>query len=313
MDHLQIGILEPDGFCGEAAKRLEKLGKVSRFRKDDLDVFLSDKHILFIRLKYDIDRSFLDKAPHVQYICTPTTGLNHLDLDEIKKRNIQVLSLRNEQRFLANIRATPEHIFGLTLSLLRNYKDAFLNERNRCWNRDAYRGNEISGNKVGIIGFGRIGKILAGYFKAFGAKICYYDIDPHIPECSDAKRMFSIGELIARSNIIILCASYDRTNHEFFGRSYIDLLENKFFINAARGELVDEHYLMKKIESNHFKGIALDVIAHESRESNLLNPFLELTRNTNFIVTPHIAGATFESMRKTEMFLVNKLVERGRT
>lgn len=311
MADLQIGIVEPDGFSVKAIEQLEKIGKVSyfNFNEDDLGVFLSDKHILFVRLKYFINRSLLDKALHLQFICTPTTGLNHLDMDEIEQRNIHVLSLRNEPRFLSKIRATPEHIFGLTLSLLRNYKDAFLNENNPVWNRDLFRGNEIFGNTVGIVGFGRIGKILARYFKAFGAKVFFYDIDPRINERFGTKRVCSIEELIDRSNIIILCASYNAGNHEFFGRSYMDLLENKFFINAARGELVDENYLIKKIEVNHFKGIALDVIADESKESNHLNQFLELTKQTNLIITPHIAGATIESMRKTEMFLAKKLME----
>ena len=85
-------------------------------------------------------------------------------------------------------------------------------------------------------------------------------------------------------------------------------MEGKFFVNTARGELIDEEYLLKKINDGIFKGIALDVISNETSQNNL-NEFLELSEKNNLIVTPHIAGATYESMWKTEGFIYKKLYE----
>ena len=121
--------------------------------------------------------------------------------------------------------------------------------------------------------------------------------------------MNTIKELIKKSNIVIICVAYNLENHGFFKKEYIDLLKNKYVINTSRGELVDEDYLVEKIEENHFKGIALDVIANEIQKKNNLGKFISLTKNKNFILTPHIAGLTYESIHKTEEFLVKKLME----
>ena len=309
MSFKKIGIVESSSFSKRAIDILKKIGRVYLLGKGDLESFLSDKEIIFIRLKHYIDSSFLDIAPKLKYICTPTTGLTHLDVDEIKRRNIKVISLRGEKAFLSNIRATPEHFFGLVLSLLRNYRKNFLYSKNKSWDREKYKGNEIFGNQVGIIGFGRVGKILAKYFHCFGAKVFFYDRDPEIEKKFNAIKLNSIKELISKTNIVLLCASYEKNNKHFFKKQYIDMLKNKFFINGSRGELIDEEYLIKKIKDNHCKGIALDVISNENNATNNLNKFIELVKERrNFILTPHIGGATFESMKKTEEFIALKIV-----
>lgn len=186
---------------------------------------------------------------------------------------------------------------------------SFLNLGNKKWDRYKYWGQELFENNIGIIGFGRVGKLLAKYFKCFGANVFFYDIDPGIKSKDNSTRVNSIKRLIEVSNIILLCVSYSPENNEFFNKKYIDLLENKFFINTSRGELIDEDYLMKKIEENHFKGIALDVISNETEMNNNLNNFVKLTEKRNFILTPHIAGLTLDSVHKTEDFIVRKLKE----
>ena len=303
---MRVGILEPKDFSKKAIKELNELGIVELFDGKDLDGFIADKEIIFIRLGNFIGNDFLEKAKNLKYICTPTTGLNHIDLEACKKRDIKIVSLKDEYEFLSTIRATPEHTFGLVLSLLRNYKEAFLSENNNKWDREKYKGFELYENSVGIIGFGRVGKILAKYFESFGTNVCFYDIDDSICEFHSAIKVSSIEEVINQSNIVILSASYTESNHQFFGRKYIDLLKNKYFINTARGELVDEEYLITKIEQNFFKGIAVDVIQNE-QSNNSLEKILELTNTNNLIVTPHIAGATYSSMYRTEEFIVSKL------
>jgi D-3-phosphoglycerate dehydrogenase len=305
---VQIGILETKDFSKKALDKLSSIGNVELFKNKDLNSFLEDKEIVFIRLEYFIDKVFLYKAKKLKYICTPTTGLNHIDLEECKERDIKIISLKGEYDFLSTIRATPEHTFGLVLSLLRNYKTAFLSHNNSEWNREKYKGFELYENSVGIIGFGRVGKILAKYFEAFNTKVYFYDIDDSMQEINNAIKITSINELIEKSNIIILSASYSEDNHQFFDKKYIDLLENKYFINTARGELVDEDYLIQKIEKDFFKGLAIDVIQNEQSENNL-DKLLKLAENRNCIITPHIAGATYGSMYRTEEFIVKKLKE----
>lgn len=305
---MQIGILEKKDFSIEAINNLKKIGKVSFFNNKNLDTFLKDKDIIFIRLKYFIGKDFLNLAKELKVICTPTTGLNHLDLKEIEKRNIKIISLKGEYKFLSEIRATPEHAFGLTLSLLKSYKKAFLNGSNNDWNRDVLKGFEIFKKNVGIIGFGRVGKILSKYFLSFGANVYFYDVNKKIKERAGVKGINNLNNLIKKSDIVLLCVNYSEKNDKFFDKKYIDLLRDKYFINISRGELIDENYLLKRIGDDYFKGIALDVIANENGSNNL-NKFLKLTKNRNFILTPHIGGATYESMHKTENFITIKLWE----
>lgn len=305
---MQIGILEPKDFSQKAIKDLNELGSLELFDGQNLDEFIGDKEVLFIRLGNFIGNDFLQKAKNLKYICTPTTGLNHIDLEECEKRDIKIVSLKGEYEFLSTIRATPEHTFGLVLSLLRNYKEAFLNQKNNKWDRELYKGFELYENNVGIIGFGRVGKILAKYFETFGAKVYFYDNDDSIKGIHSANKLLRIEEVVNQSNIVILTASYSESNHQFFDKQYIDLLENKYFINTARGELVNEDYLIRKLEQNFFKGIAIDVVQNEQSNSSLYK-LLKLTERNNLIVTPHIAGATYSSMNRTEEFMTYKLLQ----
>ena len=303
---MQIGVLEPQGFSKKAISELKRIGRVLLFSSGSLNEFIADKNILFIRLNFFIDKNFLKNARNLKCICTPTTGLNHIDLNECEKRQIKIISLKGEYEFLSTIRATPEHTFGLVLSLLRNYKKAFITHHNPIWDRDLYKGYELYENTVGIIGFGRVGKILAKYFEAFGTKVYFYDKVKSIEAVNNAIKCDSVEEVVRLSNIVILSASYTRNNDIIFCKQEIDLLKGKYFINTSRGELIDERYLITKINEEYFKGVALDVIQNEQSNNNLLK-LIELTKTSNLLLTSHISGATFSSMHKTECFIVEKL------
>lgn len=303
---MQIGIVEPQDFSLRALTLLSELGNISKFESGKIEDFLVDKEIIFVRLNYYFDTHILSNANKLKYICSPTTGLNHLDLDYLKKNKIKVISLKGEFDFLSDIRATSEHTFGLILSLLRNYKNAISISKEK-FNRELYKGDEIFNNSIGIIGFGRLGKLLAKYIEAFNGNTFFYDTDSSIKEIYGAKRLDSVEELISNCNVILLCASYELTSNKFFNKAYIDLLKDKFFVNTSRGELIDEKYLLKKVKENFFKGIAIDVLRDESKDKNNLDEFLSVDKSINFIITPHIAGATFTSMKRTEEFIAKKL------
>lgn len=304
---MQIGILEPQDFSNKAINELKLLGQVSLYKNGNISDFIRDKEIIFVRLKFFLGKDLLENAINLKYICTPTTGLNHLDLNYLKHNNIKVVSLKEESKFLSDIRATPEHTLGLILSLLRNYKSAFSSSK-KLFDRDLYKGNEIFQNSIGIIGFGRVGSLLAKYIEVFGGNSFFYDTDITKKEIHKSKKLGSIEELISNCNIICLCASYEPINHEFFDKKYIDLLKDKYFINTSRGELVDELYLIKKIKSKFFKGVAIDVFQNESMQENNLDKFYSINENLNFILTPHISGATYTSMRRTEEFITKKII-----
>ena len=140
---MKIGILEPLNFSKEALYMLSKIGEVDIFTGKNLDNFIEEKEILFIRLNFNLNKEFLKKAKNLKIICSPTTGNNHIDMQFLKKNNIKLIFLKGQKKFLKNIVATPEHTLGLIISLLRNYKNAFLSVTNKSWNRDVYIGDEI--------------------------------------------------------------------------------------------------------------------------------------------------------------------------
>lgn len=304
MDTFEIGILEPDHFSEKAVAILSIIGKVVFFEGDisKLSDFVRDKNAIFVRLKYNINDNLLSEASFLKYICSPTTGLNHIDVSDKYK----IISLKGEYAFLNTICATPEHVFGLVLALLRNYKEAFRNKTRFSWDRDSYRGYELYRNKVGIIGMGRIGKVLSKYFKAFDAKVYYCDIEDR-GDCYGVK-CSTLQELCEKTNIIILEADYREENKKMIDRTELGYMKGKFFINAARGELVDEEELIRMIEGDALAGVAIDVISDETCRRNNLKRFIALTECHNLILTPHIGGATYTSMERTEEFIAEKLV-----
>jgi len=307
---MQIGILECNQFSKKAICTLETVGKVELFDEDknNLADFLSDKDVIFVRLKYFLGKDLLRCAKQLKYICSPTTGHNHLDVEYLDARGVQLISLKGETSFLNTIRATPEHTFGLVLSLLRNYKLAFCDSQKSFEDRELFKGYEIYQNKVGIIGLGRVGRIISEYFLSFGASVDFYDtLD--VEYSDQINKIDSLDVLINNNNVIILCASYSDENIAMIGKNQLNLMRDKFFINTARGELVDENYLLQKVESDHFKGLAIDVLSGENA-SHKLNAIRELSRSKNIIITPYIAGATYESMSRTEEFVATKVIKR---
>ncbi len=303
---MQIGILEADGFSPEALACLQSLAEVRIYDGVDLPAFLAPLDVLFIRLAHRIDDAFLSMCPRLRWLCSPTTGHNHIDEKALVARGVQLLSLRGHREFLETIRATPEHTFGLVIALLRRYRRAFDKCTVRKWDRDACRGEELYGSRVGIIGLGRVGYRLATYFSAFGAQVSFFDTHD-VPSLPDWKRSPDLHSLIKTSRIILLCASCRAGDPKIIGRDEVDAMEGRYFINTARGELVDEDALMTAVRFDRLAGVAIDVIANENGENHLAE-WCTLFPGKNLIVTPHVAGATVEAMARTERFITDKLL-----
>ena len=304
---MQIGLLEPDRFDPSALSKLIAMGHtVNRFDGGNLQAFLRPMEVLFVRLSHNINENFLTQAPLLRYICSATTGHTHLDENILASRNVKIISLRGEQVFLETVRSTPEHTIGLVLALLRNYRGAFSHVSAGGWNRDLFRGEELYGQRVGIVGLGRVGFRVASYCDAFGAHVSFFDTQD--VKASEAwLRLSSIKQLIKSSRIIILCASHANEKKPVFGASEIALLHGRYLINTARGELIDENALLVAIEEGQLAGLATDVISNETGV-NQLERWNAAATGHNVIITPHIAGATFSAMARTEQFIVDKLV-----
>lgn len=304
---MKIGILEPDFFSEQGIEKLSRIGDIKFFQStSNLEEFLNEVEILFIRLKYQIDKDFLKKCKNLRILCSPTTGLNHIDENALKEKGVKLISLKDKTSHLGEVRATPENTIGLALALIRGYHKIFLNQNNSNWDRYKYYGEELSNMKIGIIGFGRVGKQLSKYLKAFSSNVFAYDIKK-IQSDSTITISNTIKDLIENCQMIFLTASY--SNEIIINKNHINLLKDKFFINTSRGELIDEDYFIEKLNDSFFRGVALDVITNENSTANNLNHYLKAVDNQNVIITPHVSGVTKSSLNMTEDILITALFQ----
>ncbi len=305
--HLLIS--ENERFSPKALAVLEEKARVTSADLDRASLMTAVRtaNTLWIRLRHRIDREVMDAAPDLRFIVTPTTGLNHVDLAAAQARGIRVLSLKGRTEFLRRVCATAEHTVGLMLALMRGVPAAVNHVREGGWNRDPFRGRELDGKTCGIVGFGRLGRLVAGYLEVFGVRVIAADKPGLEIPTSDNVTLMPLGDLLTQADIVSLHVDYSPENHGFFGDSQFALMKpGAFFINTARGELVDEAALLHWLQSGRPGGAALDVLAGEDSGGMADHPLVRYAQTANnLLITPHIGGCTYESMSKTEEFMAD--------
>jgi D-3-phosphoglycerate dehydrogenase len=309
---MRLLIAESSNFNSEAADLLRQRFDVELADLDRRHLIerVRDFDLLWVRLRTMIDREVIDAGPKLQAIVTNTTGLNHIDLDYAEERRIRVISLKGETDFLKEIRATAEHTIALTLALLRKIPAA---QRHVCegnWDRTPFMGSEINGKTVGIIGYGRLGKIVANYFAALGARVLIHSRDRERASHADEFACTTLDRLLAESDIVTLHTNWEPANEGMIGRREFGLMKpGGYFINTARGELVDEQAMLDTLEQGHLSGAAIDVIDREHDRGGSFERLTQLAKATDrLVITPHIGGFTRESLAKTELHLANALL-----
>lgn len=309
---LRILNTECGRFSDIAIDNIKRLGHVTNVEadRDYLIENIADYDVIIICIKNTIDREILEQAKRLKIIVTPTTGVNHIDLAASEEFNIKILSLKGEVDFLKTVSATAEHTWGLLLSLQRKICMAHRHVLDGLWDRNQFYGNELRDKVLGIVGYGRLGKIVSEYGKSFGMKVIAHDVK-EIARTSGV-RSVSMDELLLESDVISLHLSLDETTAKLFDiEKFKKIKKQPFFINTSRGELVDENAMIYALENSLIRGAALDVLADET---SINNDWLENSlvwkyaqKYDNLLLTPHIAGVTAESVEKTNLFIIDKL------
>ena len=310
---LKIRIAETKNFSEEVILQLKTFAEVDvvETEKSDLTTCLASYDVFWFRLKFKIEENDFPENTQCKFILCPVTGLDHIDLAACAKRNIQVISLKGETEFLSKVRATAELTLALTLALLRQVPKAVESVNTFTWNRDLFKGHEIFEKKVGIVGVGRLGKITAGFFKAFGATVYGYDIKPFDEDI--CIKVNSLEELAAQVDILSIHVAYHEDTHHLINEKIFSLMKpESILINTSRGGVVDSDDLLVALKENKLRGAALDVIENEYAIEK--HPLIEYAKeNPRLIITPHIGGNTWESFDKTEHFLADKLMAKLNT
>jgi D-3-phosphoglycerate dehydrogenase len=307
---MKIVVTEPEFMSEDLKVHLAGLGAVSFGPFDDrtLGGELALAEVLMVRLGRFIDFSVFTRAPKLRFVVTATTGLDHIDMSGAITAGVRVISLRDCPKAIKNVSATAEHTIGLMLALMRHIPSAAAHVLNGGWDRTLFWGSQVRGKRLGIIGHGRIGSLVARAASGLGMKVVAYDYNAQA--VFEPALAVSFDELIETSDVVSIhvTSSQDNRNLALDKDAIRRLKEGVFLINTARGRLIDEEAVSAGVRSGHLAGVAADVLAGEERGDGKFSPLLKCARaGYNVLITPHIGGATYESIAQAEAAVVDVL------
>jgi len=258
---------------------------------------------LFVRLAFQIDQAVLSSFPNLRFVCSVTTATTHIDVKYACDKGISIFTLRDCPEILPGITGTSE--LGLSLSLVLHHKLFVAKQRviDGAWNREGLFRRQLSGRVAGIIGFGRLGANIARYCEALGMRVIYNDLTMRDTETA---QFCSISDLLSQSYLVFMCASYQNDDPPILtGKMLGSIHEPIILVNIARGELIAEDFLSPGLELGLISGFGSDVVCGEPEVPNYIKEKLALP---NVIVTPHIGGATEDSIEITEIAMAQSLL-----
>jgi phosphoglycerate dehydrogenase-like enzyme/CMP-N-acetylneuraminic acid synthetase len=249
--------------------------------------------------KYIIDKDIISFSKSLRSIVTTSTGSNHINYKDCEEKDVQVFSLKGTE-FVKSITASSEFAFSLLLAVVRNLPQAFNSAMSFSWREeeDRFRGEELAGKTLGIIGFGRIGSNVAKYAAAMEMQITAFDPNVEIP--SKYNPVDSSKLVLQHSDVVLISVHLDPSTENLVDSSWFQLMKRgAYFINISRGEIVIEGDLLDALRSGHLSAAGLDVIRDEISGDIKSSLVIQYAReNSNLIITPHIAGLTIDSEMK---------------
>lgn len=303
-----------DIYSDEAKHILGKIAEVDYLnlsKQTDLEKIIAGYDILIVGLGLNITKKIISKGTRLKILATATTGHDHIDMDYAKESGITVLSLRGERKFLDTVTGTAEMAFALMLNISRNILPAVASAKKYCWTKK-FKGHNLYGKTLGIVGLGRLGSMIARYGKSFNMKVLAYD--PYL----EKKYFDKIGvkkvdfiDLLKKSDYVSIHVHLSKETENMFNGDVFGIMKRgAYLINTSRGKIVSEDDLLLFLKEKKIGGYATDVLADELSFNNKFkeNSLLEYSkRNDNVIVTPHIGGVTFESREMTDIFIAKKV------
>jgi len=256
---------------------------------------------LVINSKVYAGKDLLDRATKLKFVCRAGSGLEVIDLDYAKKKN--VIAFNSPE---ANRSAVAEHALGMLLNLLNNISKADRELRNKEWKREENRGNELSGRTIGLIAYGHTAQAFAKILKGFDVKILAYD--KYKTNFENESSLHSIFE-----QVDVLSLHLPLTEETKYMIDYAFLSSFKkpiWFINTSRGKVLRTSDLLQAITERKVIAAALDVFENEKLSSlneNEKKDFEALISDNRILLTPHIAGWTHESKMKIAKVLLEKI------
>lgn len=245
------------------------------------------------------DEAVFKLAPKLKAIARFGVGVDNIDLEKAKEYGIQVSNVP-----AGNANAVAELTVGLVLSLMRNIPALQESAKRAFWDRRV--GIEMEGRTVGLLGFGNIAQMVARKLQGFGVNLIAYDKYPNLARAEAlGVRMVSSDEVLRQSDVVSMhLPSLKETHHMMSDEQFGQMKPTAYFVNTARGALVDEKALYRALESNRIAGAAIDVYEQEPVQAD--NPLLKLD---NLLATPHTAAETVETYRRVGLATAQALLD----
>ncbi|KHJ37332.1 D-3-phosphoglycerate dehydrogenase [Pedobacter glucosidilyticus] len=258
---------------------------------------------LAIRTKFRVDKEVIDAAPNLKFVARAGAGMDNIEVAYADEKNIQLINAPE-----GNSDAVGEHAIGMLLSLMNNLRKADIEIRNGKWDREGNRGYELKGKTVGIIGYGHMGQSFARKLKGFEIKVLAYD-KYKTRFTDDFATEASMEEIVKYADVLSLHIPLTKETRQMVDEEYLRHFRRPiFFINLARGEIVNTQAVLNAIKEGKIIGAGLDVLETEKFPAlGEQNWYTALSENPKVLLSPHVGGWTFDSYRKISEVLADKL------
>lgn len=276
-------------------------------KPDEALQILGDYAGMVIRSKFNVNKQVIDIAKNLRFVCRAGAGMDNIDEAYAAERGITLINAPE-----GNMDAVGEHAAGLLLSLMNNFNVADEQIRSGSWQREPNRGYELKGRTVGIIGYGFMGKSFAKKLSGFEVNVIAYD--KYKTGFSDKyAREVSMEEIVKHSDALSLHIPLTAETDGLVNEEYLFHFKKPiFFINTSRGKTARVRAILDAIKQGKILGAGLDVLEVERFPSLAEQEwFNELKQSGKVILTPHVAGWTFESYRKISEVMGEKLMAYG--
>ena len=285
--------LSSDGFTVELVKT--SLPEVELIKK------LQGVHVLGIRSKTQVTKKVLQAANKLMVVGAFCIGTKQIDLEACKENGIVVFNAP-----YSNTRSVVELAIGEIIMLMRSVFQRSMELHQGQWNKTAQGSREVRGKKLGIVGYGNIGKQLSVLAEALGMDVYYYDIEDKLA-LGNATRINDLNELLSLSDVVTLHIDDNLANKNFIGKEEFEIMkEGAFLVNLSRGFVVDIKALKEALLSGKLSGAAVDVYPKEPRANGEYHT--ELQGLDNVILTPHVGGSTEEAQKDIADFVPGKIM-----
>lgn len=238
----------------------------------------------------EIDARVIDASANLRVLSKNGIGVDNVDLAHATQKGIPVVNGRN-----SNSQSVAEHALGMIIAQLKDFRRLDASVRANKWEKASYFGTQLYGKHVGLIGFGGNGQALAKLLQPFGVHISAYD--PYLDDrefFDGVTRATLLDDFIADIDILsIHCPRTDETDGMIDAARFSQMKPTAHLINCARGGIVDESALVAALDAGEIAGAGVDVFDIEAPPAN--HP---LWRYPNVILSPHIAGVTYESFER---------------